>query len=115
MRCSRMVAVLFLFNLAFSPALILASESCSMLGGKCRDACTRNARAESGDFEDCGGKQECCVVHDAEQDAVKCCIASFEAANFGPQNCSAPVNNACPGVSRSPVPCEKMPMCRERR
>lgn len=43
------------------PGLAAASELCSMMGGKCQDACTADQYAESGVFEDCGEKQECCV------------------------------------------------------
>jgi hypothetical protein len=32
-----------------------------MMGGTCRDACSPDEYAETGVFEDCGEKQECCV------------------------------------------------------
>jgi len=108
----RTAPVLLLFFIAFliaHPSLLAASESCSMLGGKCRDACGRNERAESGAFEDCGAKEECCVVY--VETPVQCCIASMDAKNFGPANCWPPVNGACPKGSGSPVPCPKLRMC----
>lgn len=93
----------------FVPSALSASESCSMLGGTCRDACVQNEKAEGGDFEDCGTKQECCVVF--VETPVQCCVASLDAKNFGPANCSAPVNGACPQGSASPAPCPKLRMC----
>jgi hypothetical protein len=95
------------------PSAVPASESCSMLGGKCRDACGTNEKAEAGDFEDCGAKQDCCVVH--VEAPVQCCVASLDAKDFGPANCGAPVNGACPKGSGSPVPCLKLPMCAPKR
>jgi len=38
-----------------------ASELCSMMDGKCQDACTSDQYAEIGVFEDCKEDQECCV------------------------------------------------------
>jgi hypothetical protein len=98
--------VVFLIAL---PSLASASESCSMLGGKCRDACGGNERAEAGDFEDCGAKQECCVAH--TEASVQCCITSFNTRDFGPSNCRAPESGACTKSSGSPVACAKLPMC----
>jgi hypothetical protein len=106
----RLFVVLCLVVLALTvPIVAFASESCSMLGGKCRDVCAGNEKAEGGDFEDCGQKQECCVV---DLDApVQCCVASLDAKDFGPANCAAPVNGACSKGSGSPVPCAKLRMC----
>ena len=94
------------------PATVPASESCSMLGGKCRDACGKNEKAEAGDFEDCGAKQECCVVF--VETPNQCCVASLDAKNFGPANCAPPVNGVCPKGSGSPVPCPKLKMCADQ-
>ena len=112
----RVILVLLPLCFAFLivlPSLLLASESCSMLGGKCRDTCGGNERAEAGDFEDCGAKQECCVVH--TEAPVQCCIASMDAKNFSPANCTAPVNGACPKGSGSPVLCSKLKMCADQK
>ena len=95
------------------PSAVLASESCSMMSGKCRDACVGNERAEAGDFEDCGAKQECCVVH--TEAPVQCCITSFDVRDFGPSNCRPPEGGACTKGSASPVPCLKLPMCVEKK
>lgn len=95
------------------PCAVLASESCSMMGGTCRDVCGSNERAEAGAFEDCGVTQECCVVH--VEAPVRCCFLSQDVKDFGPSNCGEPVNGVCPKGSRNPVPCEKLPLCRERR
>jgi hypothetical protein len=84
-----------------------ASESCSMLGGKCRDACGTNEKAEAGDFEDCGPKQECCTV----RPEVRCCVQSFAAKDFGPANCGIPVNGVCPKGSANAASCDRLPMC----
>lgn len=108
----RVVPVLLLLCIVFliaMPSLLLASESCSMLGGKCRDACEGNERAEAGDFEDCGAKQECCVISTTSQ--VRCCIISFDAKDFGPSNCQPSEGGVCTKGSGSPVPCAKLPMC----
>jgi hypothetical protein len=91
------------------PSTVSASESCSMMGGACRDACGRNEKAEAGDFEDCGAKQECCVVH--VEAPVRCCFLSQDAKDFGPSNCGEPVNGVCLKGSGSPVPCAKFRMC----
>ena len=102
----------FVFLMAL-PSLLLASESCSMLGGKCRDACGGNERAEAGDFEDCGVRQECCVVH--TEAPVQCCITSLDVRDFGPSNCRPPVDGACPKGSGSPLPCPKLKMCADQK
>ena len=100
----------FLFIILIAlPSLLFASESCSMLGGKCRDACGPNERAEAGDFEDCGAKQECCAVY--VETPVQCCITSFTARDFGPSNCRLPEGGACLKSTASPAPCAKLPMC----
>ena len=103
------VAVFLLILMLVVPAVVPASESCSMSGGKCRDACGTGEKAEAGDFEDCGAKQDCCVVF--VETPVQCCVASMDAKSFGPANCSAPVNSACPKGSASPAPCAKLRMC----
>ena len=98
----------FVFLIAL-PSLLEASESCSMMGGKCRDVCGGNEQAEAGDFEYCGDKQECCVAQ--TKAPVLCCILSFDALDYGPTNCRAPEGGACNKGSRSPAPCAKLPMC----
>jgi hypothetical protein len=108
-RIAFVLLLLFFVSLIAFPSLLAASESCSMLGGKCRDVCGGNERAEAGDFEDCGAKQECCAVY--VETPVQCCIASLDAKNFGPANCGPPVNGACPKGSGSPAPCLKLQMC----
>jgi hypothetical protein len=95
------------------PAVLSASESCSMLGGKCRDTCGKSEKAEAGDFEDCGAKQECCVVF--VETPVQCCVASLDVKNFGPANCTTPVNGVCPKGSGSPVTCPKLKMCADQK
>jgi hypothetical protein len=109
---SSVVTCLVVLMLAV-PAAVPASESCSMLGGKCRDACGASEKAEGGDFEDCGAKQECCVVF--VETPVQCCVASLDAKNFGPANCAPPVNGVCPKGSGSPVPCLKLKMCSDQK
>ena len=108
----RVVFSLLLFYfvmLAALPSLLPASESCSMQGGKCRDACSGHEQAEAGAFEDCGAKQECCVARTVAP--VQCCITSFNAGDFGSSNCRTPENGICTTGSGSPVPCAKLPMC----
>lgn len=95
------------------PLAVPASESCSMMGGKCRDACERNETAEAGDFLDCGSKQECCIVH--VEAPVRCCAVSQDSKDFGPSNCVEPVNGVCPKGAGSPVPCSKFPMCAPKK
>ncbi len=104
-----LTAVLFLF--VSSP--VSAGENCSLLGGTCRDACGQSEQAESGAFEDCGEKQECCVIHDTAGDQPRCCIYSFDAKNYGPLNCGLPENNLCLKGSGSPRPCENLTSCKE--
>jgi hypothetical protein len=94
------------------PLMLSASESCSMMGGNCRDACGKNEQAEPGAFEDCGPKQECCIAGTATP--VQCCITSFDAHDFGPSNCRAPEGGACPKGSASPAPCGNLPMCTKK-
>jgi hypothetical protein len=91
------------------PSAVPASESCSMMGGTCRDVCGRNEKAEAGAFEDCGAKQECCIAH--VEAPVRCCVLSQDGKDFGPSNCGEPVNGACQKGSGSPVPCAKLRMC----
>ena len=106
----RSLAILSLVALVMAvPSAVPASESCSMMGGKCRDVCGGNEKAEAGDFLDCGAKQECCVVH--VEAPVRCCFLSQHTGDFGPSNCSEPVNGACQKGSGSPVPCAKLRMC----
>ena len=95
------------------PMRIFASESCSMMGGTCRDVCGKSEPAESGAFEDCGAKQECCVAR-VETKAL-CCITSFDTRDFGPSNCRVPEGGVCAKGSGSPVPCQKLPMCGEKK
>ena len=110
MRQMRSLLMLCLVTLVMAmPSNVLASESCSMMGGKCRDACEGNEKAEAGDFLDCGAKQECCVVQ--SEAPVRCCFLSQDAKDFGPSNCGEPVNGACQKGLGSPVPCAKLRMC----
>jgi hypothetical protein len=102
-------AILFL-----SPP-VFGGENCSQLGGTCQNACRQGEQAESGAFEDCGETQECCVSHDASRDRIRCCIASFEAQQFSPRNCVLPQNNLCSAGSGSPVACENLTFCKERK
>ena len=101
-------AILFLSQTAHS------GENCSQLGGACKNACGQGEQPESGAFEDCGEVQECCVVHDASRDQVRCCIASFESKHFGALNCRLPQNNRCSQGSESPVACENLTFCRNK-
>jgi hypothetical protein len=106
----RSLVILCLVALVMAvPSAVPASESCSMMSGTCRDVCAPNEKTEAGDFEDCGAKQECCVVF--VETPVQCCVASLDAKNFGPSNCGEPVNGACQKGSGSPVPCAKLRMC----
>lgn len=95
------------------PSAIPASESCSMMGGTCRDVCERSEKAEAGAFEDCGVKQECCVVY--VETPVRCCFLSQDANDYGPSNCGDPLNGACLKGTGSPVPCPKLPMCAPKK
>ena len=108
-----LVPLFFSVLLMALPVALSASESCSMMGGTCRDACSGNEQAESGAFEDCGAKQECCVARASAP--ASCCITSFEAKDFGRSNCQAPQGGACLKGSASPVPCGKLPMCSEKK
>ena len=110
MRDVRMLVVMCLVALVTAvPSIVHSSESCSMMGGTCRDACGRNENAEAGDFLDCGEKQECCIVH--VEAPVRCCFLSQDSKDFGPSNCVEPVNGACHKGSGSPAPCAKLRMC----
>jgi hypothetical protein len=102
--------IVFLFT-ASSP---MAGENCSMLSGTCRDTCGQNEEAQSGAFEDCGEKKECCLVKDPSGDRVNCCVYSFANADYGSLNCGLPAGNLCPKGSGSPLACEKLKMCREK-
>jgi len=114
MQHSRSLVVTCLVALVLAvPSAVPASETCSMMGGKCRDTCERNEQAEAGDFLDCGSKQECCVVH--TEAPVRCCFLSQDSKDFGPSNCGEPVNGACLKGSGSPVPCAKFPMCAPKK
>ena len=93
------------------PMQLYASESCSMMGGKCRDACGAREQAEAGDFEDCGPKQECC----APRPEVRCCILSFDAKGFGPGNCLAAEGGICTKGSANAASCDRLPMCSEKK
>lgn len=105
---SAMIVCLIALALAV-PSAVPASESCSMMGGTCRDICGQKEKAEAGDFEDCGAKQECCVVH--VEAPVRCCFLSQDSKDFGPSNCGEPVNGACQKGLGSPAPCAKLRMC----
>jgi len=87
-----------------------AGENCAMSGGKCRDVCSRSEVPETGAFEDCGEKQDCCVARTDEQ--VQCCIFSFDPKASGALNCTPPVQGACVKGSPSPAPCAKVIFCK---
>ena len=106
-RINPVLVTFFLVFLMALPSLLFASESCSMLGGKCRDACGANEKAEAGDFEDCTPKQECCTA----RPEVQCCIFSFDARDFGPANCRAAEGGACQKGTANAAPCARIPMC----
>lgn len=108
------ITIFTLFMLSLIPSSGMAGENCSALSGKCRDACGQNEEAQLGAFEDCGEKQECCLVKDPSGDRIHCCIYSFEAGNYGALNCGLPVNNLCPKGSGSPLACEKLKMCKNK-
>ena len=105
------VTLFAVFLLAASSGI--AGENCSMLSGKCRDACARNEEAQLGAFEDCGEKQDCCLGSDPSRGRINCCIYSFDAGNFGPLNCGLPINNVCAKGSGSPLACDKLNMCKK--
>jgi hypothetical protein len=98
-----------LLVLLFVPS-VKAGENCAMSGGKCRDACGKDEAPETGVFDDCGEKQDCCVARTDDQ--VRCCIFSFDPKAFGALNCSAPVQGICKKGSASPAPCEKVSFCK---
>ena len=104
-------SIFILFLLSSCSAI--AGENCSMLNGKCRDACGQAEEAQAGAFEDCGEKQECCLVKDTAGDRINCCIYSFAERNYGPHNCGLPTGNLCLKGSGSPLACEKLKMCKE--
>lgn len=110
---------LFLFVLMsailFRSASAIAGENCSQLGGRCRDVCRDGEQAEYGAFEDCVEAQECCITHDASKDQIKCCIVSFDSQHYGALNCGLPKDNRCSKGSGSPVPCENLVFCREKK
>ena len=84
-----------------------------MMGGVCRVACGNGEAAESGAFDDCGEKQDCCVVHDAAKDRINCCIYSFDVRNYDKPNCGAPENSKCLKGSGSPSRCEQLAACKK--
>jgi hypothetical protein len=90
--CSIVIFIVFLLT----SSIIMAAENCSMLNGKCRDACGQNEEEQLGAFEDCGEKQECCLSKDPSGGRINCCIYSFAAGNYGALNCGSPINNLCP-------------------
>lgn len=105
--------ITFTLFLLLTSSLSTAGENCSMMGGKCRDACGPSEKAEVGDFLDCGEKQECCVAHDPGGNRINCCVYSFDTRHYGSANCGLPINNTCPKGSGSPLACEKLKMCKE--
>ena len=105
-------AVLLLVLLIASQGI--AGENCSMLGAKCRDACGQGEEAQAGAFEDCGEKQDCCLARDPNAGRVKCCVYSFSAGNYGPNNCGSPRDSVCLKGSGSTAACEKLAMCRDK-
>jgi len=94
---------------------VIGGENCSQLGGTCQNACRTGEQAESGAFEDCGETQDCCVAHDASQDRIRCCIASFDSQHYGALNCGLPKDNHCPKGSGSPASCENLIFCKEKK
>ncbi len=88
----------------------LASEECGMLGGTCRDVCRTIETAENGVFEDCKQQEDCCVPR--SDDAVRCCVRSFDRQRFGPGNCMPPGPDGCTEGSGSPASCDRLAMCR---
>ena len=95
------------------PVAAAASESCSMMGGTCREECANGEVAEAGAFDDCKMKQECCVASNPVTD-VRCCVGTFDSAYYGPGNCSEPVRGACVSGAANIVPCSQLVPCRER-
>lgn len=108
-----LIAILIIF--LFTSSSTMAGENCSMLNGTCRDACGQDEETQLGAFEDCGEKQECCIVKDPSGDRINCCIYSFAGGDYGPLNCGLPTDNLCPKGSGSPLACEKLEMCKERK
>jgi len=106
-----LIILTMLLFLSHAPSLV-AGENCSLLSGSCRNACSQGEEAASGAFDDCGEKQECCLVHAVQQEPIKCCITSFDAAKYGPVNCRMPDNNRCLTGSGSPVQCMELKMCK---
>jgi hypothetical protein len=104
------VSCIFFFLLASSP--VFSSESCSALGGTCRNACQQNEAPEAGAFEDCTEKQQCCVAHEAGPGRLQCCVFSFDAKNYGAPNCGQPENNTCSKGSGTPAPCSNLIFCK---
>jgi len=100
-----------LLILVLTASFAHAGETCGMMGGTCRDVCGAKEQAETGDFMDCKEKQECCVAR-SEPQAVQCCIYSFDAKNYGPGNCGAPLRGVCGKGSGSLVACEKLNFCK---
>ena len=101
-----------MFLILSVPAVVPAAETCSMLGGTCKEACGPNETAESGAFLDCGESQKCCVKQETGRPPVRCCVHSFDSRNAGPSNCSEPVQDACPQGAASPIPCAKLQYCK---
>ncbi len=108
--CSIMVASILIFS-CFS--YVAAGENCALQGGKCRNACSSGETAESGAFDDCEEKQECCVVLNAASSRVNCCIYSFDAKKYGQLNCGLPEGSRCLNGSGSPAPCDQLTACKK--
>ena len=113
MKC--LPTIVFMSTIIFLSLPAFGGENCSQLGGTCQNACRQSEQAENGAFEDCGEAQECCVLHDASRDRIKCCITSFETQLYGALNCGLPQNNHCPKGSGSPVSCENLNFCTEKK
>ena len=71
MKYLQVTIVTSMFILLCVPAIVLAAETCSMLGGTCKQACAPNETAESGAFLDCEESQKCCVKEEAALKARK--------------------------------------------
>lgn len=107
--------IILISTILFLSPSVFGGENCSQLGGTCQSACRQSERAEYGAFEDCGEAQECCVVHDASRDQIKCCIASFKTQHYGALNCGLPQDNHCSKGAESPVSCESLTFCKEKK
>jgi hypothetical protein len=107
----RMLVLSFLVLMV--PVAAAASESCSMMGGTCRDECASGEVAEAGAFDDCRVNQECCVALNPVTE-VRCCVGTFDSAFYGPGNCSEPVDGACASGAANAAPCSLLMPCRER-